>query len=320
MNDAIRCPGCDVQLLLPALPAGQTAACPRCQCVFEPARLRSSPVPTPIARTKTPAVMDNLGDDEPIIPQQRRPEAPRGAWRGRLAVSLLFLSCLAFALQAYGKMELISLIRAEEEMGAQPFGPRARIGRLRAIPDLQRVRLDVRVRLALLEDRWEWWEDFTRAANIILHVTFWPAALLVLIWLHRAHRNLPGLNAMWLSYTPAWAVLCFIIPIFNFIMPFAFIQEIWRACHPHALETTDAWRKTPFARSVRLWWVLYAAAIVLWLGAYFTRPSFLDTYDQLWTSAWCGVAASLCSGGACALLIYIIVKITQRQQQRYNNL
>jgi hypothetical protein len=80
------------------------------------------------------------------------------------------------------------------------------------------------------------------------------------------------------------------------------------------------WRDSPFARSVRIWWLFYAAAIVLWLVAYFTTPSLLGSYDHLEISACFGAAASICSVGAGVMLIYLIRKISHRQLERYCHL
>jgi hypothetical protein len=322
MNDAIRCPGCEVQLLLPVLPDGQTVACPRCQRVFEPAAQRTNPVPVPVQRPRAPTPVDEPGDDPTLLPRHGRPELPRGGWRGCLAIALLAVSGLAFALHAYGEIELILLNHAQEELGPpRPVrGNLLRDLKMKAVGMQRRPAPLPNPRQAMLDERWERWEKFAPKANSLVHVAFWPALLCLFVWLHRAHKNLPGLKAQGLSFTPAWAFIAFVVPIFNIVVPFTFIQEIWRASHPHAVDTPQAWRKSPFARSVRIWWLFYAGAIVCWLGAFFTTPSFPESYDQLLPSAWFGAAASFCSGAACVLLIHIIRRITQRQQQRYGNL
>ncbi len=237
-------------------------------------------------------------------------------------MTLLAVSSLAFAVLCYCTIELILLISAQDALGAPRqidnvflVGPRFNnfgVGfQLAPPPNRQQ---------ALLDERWERWEELAPVAIILVHLTFWPASLFLFIWLYRAHKNLPGLNAQGLSFTPAWAFIAFFVPVFNFFVPFAFMQEIWRASHPHAIDTPQAWRQSPYRRSLRVWWLLYVASIVFWVSANFTRPGVPETYDELWTSAWLAAAASICSAGAGVLLIYIIRKITQRQHERYSNL
>ena len=314
MNDAIRCPGCDAALMLPVLPEGQSVACPRCRRVFEPARQRPSITAPPAQRSETSTPREVVYDDPDPIPAQRtRPKPPRGTVRGYLAISLIALSGIAIAVHVCFVVGLILLIQAQENLGGPRDHPNAAfLGERPPRPNNpQQVRLN---------ERWVQWERFWPAEAILCFLLFWPALLSLMIWLHRVHANLPGLNASGLSYVPAWAVMAFLVPIFNLIMPFAFIQEVWRASHPSAVETGVAWRNTPFARSVRIWWMLCAAAGVLGIIAIATGPAFPRTYDELWWSAWFGVGAGLCYCGACGVLIYIIRKITQRQQERYDRL
>lgn len=316
MNEAVRCPGCHAQLLAPVLPTERDVACPRCNRVFELPRPQLGTPPKPVARFRE-APVDAAEVDAAPITTVRRPVYPRGAAAAWLAMCLLTFAAIAFGLQAAGKVALIVLIREQHALGAE-----------RGIPNPELERFFFRriapppppPAQAALNERWEMWEEWTPTANRSAHLTFWPALLLMLLWLRHAHANLPDLNAAGLSFTPAWAVFAFAVPVFNIFAPFALLQEIWRASHPSAIATPDAWRNGSYARSVRVWWLLYAGAAVLWLGAFFTTPGNAETYDELLTSAAFVTAASLCSAGACALMVYFIVKVRERQWQRYANL
>ncbi|HMA36213.1 MAG TPA: DUF4328 domain-containing protein [Chloroflexia bacterium] len=58
------------------------------------------------------------------------------------------------------------------------------------------------------------------------------AGVLFLIWIYRAHRNLPALGAACLKYSPGWAVGGFFVPFVSLVLPFRVMAEIWKASQP----------------------------------------------------------------------------------------
>jgi len=84
------------------------------------------------------------------------------------------------------------------------------------------------------------------------------AGVAFLIWIHRAHRNLPSLHAADLRFTPGWAVGWFFIPIMNLFRPYQVASEIWKASDPK-VDTTDgtSWKSVATSPIVGWWWAFF---------------------------------------------------------------
>jgi hypothetical protein len=287
MTESVACPDCHVRLELPALPKGQTVQCPRCARVFEPALLRAAP------KSVTQAIV--LLDDAPIEPAPLTPTEPLGgAWKAPAAMIALIVFLLSCLLQIYVHYEQYELI--QQDLAAPLV-----LGR-RHVIDLDR------------HIRWHAWEAQRDVANVILFVTFWPAAILFLIWLHQASRNAWSLQAEGLQFGPA-TTLSFFIPILNLVLPYCMVQEIWRASHPRAVLDPLGWKEGPSSVTIRLWWASYVAAILV--GSLLCAQSDMAPRED--------AALFVCLGGACvvaglALMIYIIHGIRVRQNERYARL
>jgi len=87
---------------------------------------------------------------------------------------------------------------------------------------------------------------------------FFASAIVFLIWIHRAHRNLPSLGATDLRFTPGWAVGWFFVPIMSLFRPYQVASEICRASAP-SVDTTDgtAWKSAATSPIVGWWWALF---------------------------------------------------------------
>ena len=84
------------------------------------------------------------------------------------------------------------------------------------------------------------------------------AAVLFLIWIHRAHKNLASLHATDLRFTPGWAVGWFFVPIMSLFRPYQVASEIHKASDPN-VDTTDAISRKNVATSpiVGWWWAFF---------------------------------------------------------------
>jgi hypothetical protein len=100
-------------------------------------------------------------------------------------------------------------------------------------------------------------DDISLAAIIVGSIT----AALWLAWQYRAHANLRRLGAEGMRFTPAVAVVAWLIPGVNLIVPFLALRELWRASDPEA--GPQAWRATPTSPVVFLWWVGWLGGVLL---------------------------------------------------------
>lgn len=85
-------------------------------------------------------------------------------------------------------------------------------------------------------------------------------AVLFLMWLHRAYRNLPTLGARHLKYSPGWAVGGFFVPILSLVRPFQVVRKIWQASDPNVLDDS-AWQRAETSALVGWWWAFFLISL-----------------------------------------------------------
>ena len=71
--------------------------------------------------------------------------------------------------------------------------------------------------------------DIKRLTSLLASTGFlvWlGTATAVLMWVHRAYRNLPALGARDMAYSPGWAVGWWFIPFLNLVRPYQVVREI----------------------------------------------------------------------------------------------
>jgi hypothetical protein len=308
MDETVRCPGCQAQLTLPSLPAGQTVQCPRCRQVFEPARqrARSTAAPSPPSGTAREIIDDFDDDTRDDARLFGRPEPLRGERKAAIAVLMLAVSVLWYGVQFYVNYEQKQWNELHREVlgGGQFLGIRG--------PQDPRIE-ELRRKLAN-------WERFTVIANILHHVIYWPTMVFFLIWFHQAYRNLTSLQAKGLCDIPFLATASFFVPILNFFRPYILVQEIWRASDPRFTSHPDSWKDSPRALSARFWWFFFLAASVFSVICFLASPFGQGMPEDTSYASRMACVSNFCMIAAGALLIFIIRKITQRQRERYANL
>lgn len=66
-----------------------------------------------------------------------------------------------------------------------------------------------------------------QGAGIASLVAFMASAILIIKWTYRANYNARQLGAINMSYTPAWSIGYYFIPVFNLWKPYLAMKEIW---------------------------------------------------------------------------------------------
>jgi hypothetical protein len=158
---------------------------------------------------------------------------------------------------------------------------------------------------------------------LIFTLAFWLyyiTAIFVLMWVHRAHRNLPALGARELRFTPRWAVGWFFVPFMNFVRPFQAVKEICKASDPEVGDPSGTrWKANAAPTILGFWW---AAWTIGWVAGnvsarLFRRENDLDAFIF---GTWLGLIANILNIVAAALLIIIIRTITSWQQDKFDGL
>jgi hypothetical protein len=92
------------------------------------------------------------------------------------------------------------------------------------------------------------------------------ATVLVVGWTRRAYRNLAPLNVIDQRFAPRWAVLGWLIPGVDVIVPKQLLDDTWRASDPAAppyASGPSGWRHTPVPTTHHLWWICTLVALPL---------------------------------------------------------
>jgi hypothetical protein len=315
MAETLPCPDCKAELVLPALPKGQTVQCPRCQRVFEPGYARPAMAASPAAGKKfdphsgtNSDGFDKLADDARLPPPY---EPLRHEWKAPVAMILLAACVASYALQLYVHAEQSLVFQLQQEFGVERFDPFGEFRRPRFRPPPRDERL------VDLDRRRNNVQALAEISEALHHLTFWPTLLFVVLWIHQAAWNLRTLKASGLIYAPSLAALSFFIPIVNLFQPFSAIQEIWRASDPRVARAPRSWQQAPYSMTARIWWLAFLAAgalslYALWIG----REMFLDNADSL-LQARVRFVSNVCMIVAGVALIVLIRGIQVRQRERH---
>lgn len=137
------------------------------------------------------------------------------------------------------------------------------------------------------------------------------AAVLFLVWFHRAYRNLPRLGVSPLRYDSGWEIGSWFIPLFNFVRPKQVADDIWRGSEPvPGPKRLEDHPRVPLI--VHLWW---AACCAGWLLALVERT--LGYEMQTLPEQRTAVVTTLVACGvyvlAAALAIVMVRKVSRRQ-------
>jgi hypothetical protein len=136
-----------------------------------------------------------------------------------------------------------------------------------------------------------------------------------LMWFHRAYRNLPALGAAGLKYTPGWTIGAWFVPIMNLGRPFQIMKEIWQASVSREDTRANVGLSViPVPSALGWWWGTWLVGGIL--GRFATQMARLDDLPSLIMSDWVGIAATIFSIAAGALLIWIIREVDRLQEER----
>ena len=156
--------------------------------------------------------------------------------------------------------------------------------------------------------------------GLIQVVALIGAAIAFSMWIHRAYRNLPALGATaGLSYTPAWAVGYFYIPILNLFRPYQATKEIWRASDPNIADAGVAWERAPGSSLLVTWWAVWILSNLI-DNASFRLFMRADTVGEIQAAHWVSLAANAISIPAAIAAIGVVLAIDKRQDQKARKL
>lgn len=110
------------------------------------------------------------------------------------------------------------------------------------------------------------WEKARLAAEytgVALGLLYLLTAVPFVTWLHRARRNLDGMEVTGLRFRPAVAVWSWFVPVLNLWRPFQVTTDVWQASAP-AARAPRTLPSPPWL--VLAWWGLFLLPVVIRVG------------------------------------------------------
>jgi hypothetical protein len=154
--------------------------------------------------------------------------------------------------------------------------------------------------------------------QILLVMLLIASAVLFLMWLYRANRNLLSLSDKKPQFSPGWSVGWFFVPFMSFFVPYQVVAEIWRTSYAK----TDIIGETGFAPStpspiiVRCWWAFYL--LRSFIGYIALRASFLsyDISSPIFPT-YVSVASEIIDVIGILITIFMVRQISQFQEMKH---
>jgi hypothetical protein len=147
-------------------------------------------------------------------------------------------------------------------------------------------------------------------------------AIAFFMWLHRAHRNLPALQAEELAYTPGWAVGYWFVPFLNLVRPCQIMLELHRESDPARVAP---FRSATSGALIVFWWAAWLlggilAQISLRMTIYGMTKNGIQVIDSLLAATWVDIGSDAFVIAAGLSLIFIVAGIDSAQTNRHRKL
>ena len=166
-----------------------------------------------------------------------------------------------------------------------------------------------------IDEKTNW--AYSRTRNILLAtrvVSILAVATLFMGWLHRARVNVRAFGCRRFHFPRMWAVIGFLVPVFNFFRPYQVLSEVWRASDPRAMGSPVEWKLMPLSRIVPAWWGMLIASTTLELIALMLLSDSGESVLRFAAARGFATFAHFASTAAC-ILAYLVVSGIGRFQQ-----
>src|SRR5262245_17946495 len=145
---------------------------------------------------------------------------------------------------------------------------------------------------------------------------FAVTAIALIAWVYRLRVNLRALGVRKPEYARYWAVLGFLVPAVNFVIPYQVISEVWRASDPAVLDRFE-WKRVQTPRLLMLWWASFVIAATLELAAFgLSETAGVIAFKSLVASA-VAVLAHAAAAVSASLGFFVVTRLAAAQMAKY---
>lgn len=145
------------------------------------------------------------------------------------------------------------------------------------------------------------------------------AVVTFLMWLYRGYSNLPSLRSDNTEFSPGWAVGWWFIPFANLVKPFQAVRTLWSESDPDFDAELGFLSKVQAGAPAFMgfWWAAWLLSnFAANVAGRFFDP---DAKTGVEAGAYAYVFAGLMTAVAALLALKVILSITDRQEQRFEN-
>ncbi len=141
-------------------------------------------------------------------------------------------------------------------------------------------------------------------------------AIMFLIWVHRANKNLHSFKNPVLRFSPGWSVGWFFVPIMSLFRPYQVVNEISKASNPDIDPNLNLLDSLPASAIVGLWWAFFL--ISNWVGQIAFRYILNNkTASDLLNSTYAYMVSDAVNLVGLIITLIMVRKISQSQDKRY---
>jgi hypothetical protein len=160
-----------------------------------------------------------------------------------------------------------------------------------------------------------WVDTLQVLLSLLQFLIFLTTAVLFLMWIHRAYRNLSALGVSRLEYSPGWAVGGFFIPFASLVIPYRVMKEIWVKSVSQVNAPVGTYRPPGGSLSLLGWWWGFWLVSNFLDQAVFRMSGLQETPDRLFTIAKVEIVADAFNIVAAFLAIQVVKGISERQEE-----
>lgn len=226
--------------------------------------------------------------------------------------------------QAYDVIETPSSIapycdiRRREKVVVAIFGVGFVLSLLMLMRDVGEFRLASRIihHAAVSRDEFVGYGRGETVLQAFWFVWYITTVVAFLMWIHRAHRNLPALGATQLEFSPWGAVGWYFAPFANLFKPYQCMREIYNASEPQKPSADTGFEFCKCAPAVvKAWWVFFLL-FCLFSNADAMARSDVDGPVALQIAAVMSSIKEALSLSAIIAAISVVRSVSRRQSQR----
>ncbi|HEX5615840.1 MAG TPA: DUF4328 domain-containing protein [Acidimicrobiia bacterium] len=157
-------------------------------------------------------------------------------------------------------------------------------------------------------------DDRINALTGVRTMLILATAVVFIVWLHAATKNLRAFGYRDLRYGPGWAIGGWFVPFANLVIPKQVVDDAWRGADPQAAPSGRP--AGPVPGVFLAWWLAFLASTFLDRIGNFVGDADDADISQLQTASQLTLLAALAAALGAGLAIVVVSRMTARHRAR----